>query len=120
MRHSHSTRLAVRTLQCLAIFVMAFAMCVLVSRPAWAQASSPQNMVDRPLDQLHTPQQVLTGEAQLIGPYTASPKLRLVLALQPPHYGGRTTIPCRPSEPKVASVSPVPHSAGMGYPLRAE
>jgi hypothetical protein len=85
MRHTHSTRLAVRTLQCLVIFVLAFAMCVLAPRPAWAQASGPQNMVDRPLDQLHTPQQVLTGEAQLIGPYTASPKLRLVLALQPPH-----------------------------------
>ena len=85
MRHSHSTRLAVRTLQCLAIFVMALAMCVLVSPPVWAQASPPQNMVDRPFDQLHTPQQVLTGEAQLVGPYTASPKLRLVLALQPPH-----------------------------------
>lgn len=64
---------------------MALAMCVLVSPPVWAQASPPQNMVDRPFDQLHTPQQVLAGEAQLIGPYTASPKLRLVLALQPPH-----------------------------------
>jgi len=85
MRHSHSISLAVRTLRCLAIFALAFATCVLVSRPAWAQASGPQNMVDRPLDQLHTPQQVLAGEAQLIGPYTASPKLRLVLALQPPH-----------------------------------
>jgi hypothetical protein len=85
MRHSHSTRLVVRTLQCLVIFVMAFPTCVLVSRPAWAQASSPLNMVDRPLDQLHTPQQVLTGEAQLTGPYTSSPKLRLVLGLRPPH-----------------------------------
>lgn len=85
MRHSHSISLAVRTLQCLAIFVMALAMCVLATPPAWAQASPPQNMVDRPFDQLHTPLQVLAGEAQLIGPYTASPKLRLVLALQPPH-----------------------------------
>jgi len=64
---------------------MAFAMCVFVPRSAWAQASGPQNMVERPLDQLRTPQQVVTGEAQLIGPYVASPKLRLVLALQPPH-----------------------------------
>src|ERR1700722_3204043 len=85
MRHSHSTRFAVRARQCRVIFVMAFVTCVLVSRPAWAQASSPLNMVDRPLDQLRTPPQVVTGEAQLIGPYTASPKLRLVLALQPPH-----------------------------------
>jgi hypothetical protein len=88
MRNDHPSSSTPRALQ----YILIFALSMLVPLRARAQSSPLANNgpaalnVDNPqVNSSRTPPQVVSGEAQLIGPYTASPKLRLVLALQPPH-----------------------------------
>ena len=52
---------------------------------AWSQQPAASRLSTETLEKLRTPPQVFAGDAVLLGHYTASPKLRLTLALNPPH-----------------------------------
>jgi len=64
----------------LAVFLALFATAFVSSQ----QPAASQLSLDT-LTKLRTPPQVFTGEATLVSHYAASPKLRLALALKPPH-----------------------------------
>jgi hypothetical protein len=73
-------------------FLMIVALCVFASWPALAQApgsaEGDQSSVAAGGSVTlggHTPSQVLEGTATWVGPYNRQQKLRLVLAVQPPH-----------------------------------
>ena len=73
-------------------FLMIVALCVLASWPALAQAPSSAQGDQSSVSSAglvalagHTPSQVLEGTATWIGPYNSQQKLRLALAVQPPH-----------------------------------
>ena len=61
-------------------FLMIVALCVFASWPALGQESEGLVTLAN-----HTPSQVLDGTATVIGGYNPQQKLRLVLAVQPPH-----------------------------------
>jgi hypothetical protein len=52
----------------------------------WSQQAASSQLSTATLTKLRTPPQVVSGDAAVIGHYTASPKLRLTLALKPPHF----------------------------------
>ena len=73
-------------------YLLVLALFSLGSITTWAQAHSatdhapaPVNLKDSPLANSRTPQEVVSGTAQLLGPYAPSAKLRLVLGLNPPN-----------------------------------
>jgi len=70
------------TLHCLLILVL----CLLATGPAWGQ-DNQSSVSSEGLVTLasHTPSQVLDGTAMLVSHYRPEQKLRLVLAVRPPH-----------------------------------
>jgi hypothetical protein len=78
MRYCHPTSSTNNS--CTRPFLMIIALCVSASWPALAQGSGGLVTLAN-----HTPSQVLDGTATAIGAYNREQKLRLVLAVQPPH-----------------------------------
>jgi len=77
MHYSHSTSSANSAWT--RPFLLIVALCVLASWPALAQTSDSVTLAN------HTPSPVLNGTATLVSHYNPEQKLRLVLAVQPPH-----------------------------------
>lgn len=85
MKSECFVRVPVRVCPAVVRYGVAAFLILFVTTMAWSQQSAGTQLSKAALAALRTPPQVVTGAATLTGHYTASPKLRLTIALRPPN-----------------------------------